>query len=256
MKFPADLEKNKRERDFFMKTMTEQNESMTILLTGSMIQNHPGLLSTGVQAMRERLSDYLCAISLWLEQPEIDHVVYCDASKRKIPEEIFESPKFESLAVDLKEICLHRGKGMGEAKSMEYAMNNSRFLGRNFFKCTGRLFVKNFSEILQTITPMQPYFYLRKDHKIQWVDTRFFWMNRDAYETAVKPFLEKLNDFEGRIAEFIYYYHAQEYWEFPQPIFVGRIGHSGQIYDEDYSREMRDHAARLMEKIKISAWME
>jgi hypothetical protein len=232
--------------------MSKQNEPITILLTGSVIQNHPGILSTGIQNSWERLSDYLCAIPLWLAEPEIEHVIYCDAGGFKIPEEIFESPKFESLELDLKEICRKRGKGTGEAMSMEYAMQHSRLLGKNFFKCTGRLFVKNFSEILQTMTPIQPYFYLCKDHKVQWGDTRFYWMNRDCYEESLQPFLDRMNDFEGRIAEFIYYYHAQEYRQLPQPVYIGRSGHTGQIYAEYFSDEVHANAVRLMKKLNPS----
>jgi len=109
------------------------NQPVTVLLTGSVWQNYPLLDKTGIQNPVERLKDYLCAIPYWLSLSEVDHVVYCDASGFKIPEEIFDSPKFESLAFDLKEACLEKGKSYAEMVSLECAMQHSRFLTRNFF---------------------------------------------------------------------------------------------------------------------------
>jgi len=224
----------------------------TILLTGSVIQSHPGITSTGVQDTKERLLDYLCAIPHWLAQPEIDHVIYCDAGGFQMPDDLFENPKFESLCVDLTQLCIERGKGSAETASMEYAMEHSRFLGKDFFKCTGRLFVKNFAEILKEISPIKPCFYLGKNHAVQWADTRFFWLNRDSYLLAVKPYLDKMNDFEGRIAEFIYYYHGQEYRQLPIPVFMGRSGHSGAFYEDYFSEKSREDARQLIKRIDCS----
>ena len=236
-----------------MHTQINPNIPTTILLTGAVIQSHPGLAPTGLQDTKERLLDYLCAIPLWLAQPEINHVVYCDAGGFQIPDSLFENPKFEALSIDLTQLCKERGKGSAETASIEHAMKHSRFLGKDFFKCTGRLFVKNFSEILKEIMPIQPYFYLSKNHAIQWADTRFFWIDRYCYELALKPFLDKMNDFEGRIAEFIYYYHGQEYRQLPTPTFMGRSGHSGVHYEDFYSDEAREHAKKLMEQMDCSS---
>ena len=225
-----------------MHTQIHYNTPTTVLLTGSVIQSHPGIAPSGLQDTKERLMDYLCAIPLWLAQPDIDHVVYCDAGGFQIPDGIFENPKFESLSIDLTQLCKDRGKGSAETASIEHAMEHSRFLGNDFFKCTGRLFVKNFSEILNEITPIQPYFYLSKNHAIQWADTRLFWIDRHCFFTALKPFLDKMNDHQGRIAEFIYYYHGQEYRQLPIPVFMGRSGHSGAIYEDFYSLESRERA--------------
>jgi len=233
-----------------MTIQVKRNIPLTVLLSGSVIQNHPGLLPTGIQDSRQRLFDYLCAIPLWLAQPEVDHVVYCDAGGFSFPKGIFESPKFESLTVDLKELCHKRGKDAAESMSMDYAINECSLLKDGFFKCTGRLFVRNFSEIVQSIVPIEPCFYISKDHAVTWADTRFFWMDIPRYHSAIKPHLDKMNDFEGRIAEFIYYYHGQEYRPLPTPVYIGRSGHTGQYYDEDYSESVKSKANELLRQIE------
>lgn len=51
------------------------------------------------------------------------------------------------------EMILSRGKGYGEGALIEFAVENSKFLKEadNFFKCTGKMYCRNFSEIFHMI---------------------------------------------------------------------------------------------------------
>jgi len=220
----------------------------SIVLSGSVIQSYRGVLSTGVNDPRERLCDYLCAIPLWLERPELDHVVYCDASGFRIPEEIFENDKFESLSLDLRKLTLERGKGPSESRTLQYVIETSPYLSENFYKCTGRLFVKNFGEIHSQIDHAAEFYVIQKTEGFHWADTRFYWLNRNYYRKQIQPHLEENNDYAWVNTEHIHYRYCSQWISMPGVSFVGRSGHDGAFYDEDFSIESREWAWNLMQR--------
>ena len=231
--------------------LTNMNNSQkhTVLLTGSVKQNYTWLEPQGLWRSEERLFEYLCAIGSWLQQPEIEAVVYIDASGFKIQESLFDSPKLETFAIDLTEVVYSRGKGPAETESLLYAMRESRFLGRNFWKCTGRLFVRNFTDILKEIEPLEPKCYMRVIHEERWSDTRFFYINRDQFETVIQPHVKEMFDYEHRISEYLYFKYLKDYRELPTPIFIGRSGQTGKLYDSNYPQEIQEIAQRQFAQI-------
>ena len=210
-----------------------------VLLTGSVKQNSPFVGSEGVQDSQERLLDYLCAIEMWLSLPEISVVVYCDASGYRLPESLFENAKLETLAIDLNESCRLRGKGFAETYSIQHAIRHSRLLPRDFFKCTGRLFVMNFTEIWNAIHPVEPYFYLDVNSDYRWTDTKFFWFNRDEFESKLFPHVDDMNDDKYQCVEYVYYQRVQEYRRIPKTFFIGRSANDGRFFEKDYSEEIK-----------------
>ncbi len=221
----------------------------TILLTGSVTQNYSELASSGVWDPQERLLDYLCAIQCWLKQPDVGAVVYVDSSGFQLPEELFNNPRLETLSIDLTEYCRHKGKGPAEMQSMIYAMEKSRLLDRDFFKCTGRLFVDNFSQILHSVNLDKPSYYLRFHENVRWCDTRFYWFHRNVFDSEIHPFLERMNDYEHTNTEHVHYDHLKTREELPQPAYVGRYGHDGTLYEKDYSEEIKANARKLLSLI-------
>ena len=222
--------------------------TMSIVLTGSVIQSYRGVMKTGLNNPRERLSDYLCAIPLWLECPEIDHVVYCDASGIRIPEEIFENDKFESLSIDLHALTWERGKGPSESRTLEYVMETSPYLSENFYKCTGRLFVPNFGDIHSKIDHFSEYYVIHKTPSREWADTRFYWLNRNYYREHIRPHLGENNDYAVVNIEHVHFRYCQQWNPMPMVSFIGRSGHDGTFYDEDFTLESRKRAMGLMEQ--------
>jgi len=222
--------------------------SMSIVLTGSVVQCYRNLERTGLQDPGERLTDYLCAISRWLKQPEIDHVLYCDAGPFLIPEEIFDNKKLESMRIDLRSVAYQLGKGPAESKTLEHVMNSSTRLRENFFKCTGRLFVKNFTEIVRKINFDAKLMAISMNQDYRWADTRFFWLDRTHYRNVIHPNTDLCDDYQKCHIERLYHYFLWQYQDLPPPVVVGRFGHTGELYDEDYSPEEKENARNLINR--------
>jgi len=227
-------------------------DTTSVFLTGSMTQNYGCVESSGVHDPLERLKDYLCAITLWLKQPVVEHLIFCDASGFLIPEGIFGDSRFQSMAIDLEELARNCGKGIAESRTIEYAMMNNRRLGRLFYKCTGRLFIANFSEIHDRVKLIHQGICISLDLQAGEADTRFFRMDQESYDRCLLPHTGEIYDYGGPSIEQIYYHHCNEYHPLPKTVYVGRSGHSGRLYDEDYPQEIKDTAGRLMKKIDLS----
>ena len=229
-------------------TTIDTPKKMSVVLTGSVIQSYRGVLNTGLNDPRERLCDYLCAIPLWLERPELDHVVYCDASGVRIPEELFENDKFESLSIDLRALALDKGKGPSESRTLEYVMETSPYLSESFYKCTGRLFVRNFGEIHAKIDHSSELYTISKNDSTGEVDTRFYWLNRNYYRDHIQPHLEENDDYLFVNIEHVYYRCCRHWNPMPNLEVVGRHGHDGTFYEGDFSPESKKRARSLMER--------
>ena len=225
----------------------------TVLLTGSVTQNYSKLEPSGVWNPRERLLDYLCAIQCWLKQPDVGAVVYVDSSGIRLPDELFHDPRLEILSVDLVEYCRQKGKGPAEMQSMVYAMENSRLLERDFFKCTGRLFVDNFSMILRSLDLEKPSYYLRFWENACWCDTRFYWLHRDVFDLEIHSVLGRMNDYKQVITEYFHCDYLKTREEFPKPVYIGRHGHDGTRYEKDYDDITRSNASKLLSQIDLES---
>ena len=234
-----------------MNVAIHPQNTTSILLTGAVIQSHRHLEKNGIQNPFERLTDYLCAISRWLAQPEITHVVYCDASGILIPEMVFENKKFESLSADFRSTTLTYGKGPSESRTIEYVMSHSSRLSGNFYKCTGRLFVRNFASIHHGLDQTQGGFVIRMNPQMQDADTRFFWFDRTEYFRSIRPHLHENFDYHGCILEHVYYRYCRRFTNMPEIELVGRSGHTGRVYLEDYSPEEKETAGELIRTYRL-----
>lgn len=110
-----------------------------------------------IKSETERLFEYLCSLIAWIKLTNIKTIVFCENSNisydfRPIIELAQnEGKKLEVLVFDGNNEAHQYGKGYGEGKIIEYAINNSKFLNDDvdFYKITGRIFVQNFSLIQQ-----------------------------------------------------------------------------------------------------------
>lgn len=223
-----------------------------ILLTGSVVQYCPALLKHGVWSPQERLVDYLCAIRLWLDHPNVRSVVYCDSGEFSIPETFFPGKRFESLSVNLIDLCVEKGRGAAECESIRYALEKSRLLGDRFFKCTGRLFVGNFDRIVPAVRSNGRFLYLNKCDRLKGADSRFYGINRKYFLADVLPLVSKMHDYSGEIVEKVFYEHVHRYCLFPLAFIVGRSGYSGAQYNEYFSSSLIEESKLLVAKIMPS----
>jgi hypothetical protein len=115
---------------------------------------------------QERLFQYLCSLVAWIKLTKIKTIVFCENSSTsydfseicKFAED--NGKKLEILILDANQKSFRQGKGYGEGKILEYAINNSQYLKNetNFYKITGRLFVSGFDEVQETHATLQNVF--------------------------------------------------------------------------------------------------
>lgn len=153
----------------------------------------------------------------------------------------------KQMGVDVEQISYYqnedliksKGKGYGEGELLKFAIENSIFLKSesNFFKCTGKVYCRNFETILQMIKQnnVQNIFWrhLGEGDSLQpWADMRFFYTTKIFCKEILIPAYLKSDD---RIA-------AAEYFCFNalneklstakalRPLLSGFAGGTGKQY--------------------------
>lgn len=94
------------------------------------------------------------------------------------------------------ELVVARGKGYGEGALIKFALHNSKLLQESdsFFKCTGKVYCRNFSDILQMIRNNNIKNIFWRDVLDQKVDARFFYVSRDFAQKHLVPTYERIED--------------------------------------------------------------
>jgi hypothetical protein len=98
------------------------------------------------------------ALYFWIAQG-VEQIVLADATATNLLTEQEEAQidesetRVEQINYQQSGDTITRGKGYGEGKLIEYAINNSELLAREeyFFKCTGKVYVRNFPVIAAAI---------------------------------------------------------------------------------------------------------
>lgn len=104
---------------------------------------------------KERLFEYLCSLIAWIKLTSIKTIVFCENSNTDYNfDNIIELAESHEKTLEIlkfnEKSSQRYGKGYGEGKILEFAMFNSKYLNKNnvnFYKITGRGFIKNFEEI-------------------------------------------------------------------------------------------------------------
>jgi hypothetical protein len=139
-----------------------------------------------------------------------------------------------------KDLVVKKGKGYGEGKLIEYAINHSELLSRvdHFFKCTGKVYVRNFPAVHSAVnrnnlsnlfwrfmgdgTWLQP-----------WTDCRFYYTSRSFATNHLLPAYFASNDTTGDICEHRVYEVVERNLK-PgkalRPLVTGYAGATGEPY--------------------------
>ena len=144
------------------------------------------------------------------------------------------------------ELVKTKGKGYGEGALIKFALHTSLFLQScsNFFKCTGKVYCRNFGEIQKVIQQnnLRNMFW-REAHYSGALDSRFFYTSKDFCENFVLPAYENVDDKAGIMAEYCIQQVAQEHLK-PgtslRPILSGFSGSVNKPY-MDSSLGLFDH---------------
>lgn len=114
-----------------------------------------GMGNTILQNPNIRKSQYLEAIDFYLKETEYN-IVFCENTGTNIFDEIQSKVKFsrlEYITFNGNDYDKQRGKGYGEAKIIQYAIRNSKYLQRcnSIIKITGRVKILNMNELATII---------------------------------------------------------------------------------------------------------
>ena len=101
---------------------------------------------------------------------------------------------------------IKKGKGYGEGSIIKHAIENSKILQRenSFFKCTGKIYCRNFIEIFQIIDTHNIKNIMWKQPLEQGgesIDSRFFYTSMEFCKDKILPAYEAISDREGIVAE-------------------------------------------------------
>lgn len=119
-----------------------------------------------------------------------DKIIICDSSNYRFNEEYIKSIEeeydttIECLSFDGDSIKVQKlGKGYGEGEIMSYIFRHSKLLvdEQYFFKLTGRLYVENIVNIVESVSCNCNYFNILTLRFFKAVDTRFYAIKKDDY---------------------------------------------------------------------------
>ena len=94
-------------------------------------------------------------------------------------------------------LVLQKGKGYGEGALIKYALQKSQLLQyeSNFFKCTGKVYCRNFVEIFNLIQANNiKNIFWRDALKNFIIDTRFFYVSKEFCYSILLPVFETIDD--------------------------------------------------------------
>lgn len=124
-----------------------------LLMTGSIT---PGKTrDVAIQNSDDRLFQYITSLLAWIELTDVKNIVFCENTNCKydfsnlVEIALKKGKNLEVLIFNGNVKAQKYGKGYGEGEIVKHAILNSKYLNEetNFYKITGRLFIKNFNEI-------------------------------------------------------------------------------------------------------------
>lgn len=184
----------------------------TILLTGTIDTTIFNNTMTTLTDTKARLSQYCSAIDWWIRKSNFKNIVFIENSGYH-----FECEHFNKLAASFGknfeyllgtpyvEETIKYGKSYGEIKLINEAIEKSRYLNidESFFKCTGRLIIKNVNKIIKRKYNKNNIFTGIPTDK--WAFTWFFSVDKEFYSNYLYDAYTRVNDFQGTYMEHIYY---------------------------------------------------
>ena len=220
---------------------------MPALLITTAVSPPAGVHLLKMNAHLDRLLATKAAIYFWMLSG-VKKIVITDATDSVIlNDEDLSIAK--SLDVNIEQLkyqqnsdnILQRGKGFGEAKLLEFTFQESEILKSSsvFFKCTGKLFVNNFEEILKIINSnkINSLFWRWGDgiynFTHDYVDTRFYYSNKNIYLEKILPFLletdeRTTNNHERQAYKAVNQTHKTSAVQ--RPVIIGYGGGGGQLH--------------------------
>lgn len=143
------------------------------------------------------------AAALFWATSGVDKIVIADATGQTLLDEV-EVSMLAQIGVEVEqinymqnnELVIKNGKGYGEGALIRFALENSALLQKtnNFFKCTGKVYCRNFNEITQMINQNKIQNIFWRDIFDNSIDTRFFYTSIEFCEKFLISAYENIDD--------------------------------------------------------------
>lgn len=247
-----------------------------LLLTAT-IHVASGLVDSPIADPARRERDYLDGLRFYLAQHDVSKVVFVENSGANLERfrelGISRGRQLEVVSLDQNAFPAAFGKGYGEAQLIDRVLDESELLGTApaFIKATGRLVVRNFTELVSSTDPDCSGHFDVRDHAIydmlrirasgHHADTRFFVVHKALFDAHFRRLHETHTG--GTFSLEANYLGAirratHDGWRlrdrfFVEPIYVGTAGH-GKNYDgvrERAKRRVRNLTRRWLPELKI-----
>jgi hypothetical protein len=225
-----------------------------VLLTSSVVvMDH----SVALKSAADRVSFTLESVDKWLDiHPDL-RLVICDGSgydfrghvTSKHPGREVECLNF----VNDKGLIKQYGKGYGEGEIIKHALSRSAYLQDSawFAKCTGKLWVDNFLHCLSewnNLFMCKAFFsnvFSLKRTRFEYVDTRFYMANKDAYlkyfsNAHLNVGGERGASIEDRFKEVVLQNGLKHILFASPPAISGVGGEAGKYYNNSAIRQAKE----------------
>ena len=150
------------------------------------------------------------AAALFWAASGIEKIVIADATGQTLLDEA-EVLMLHQMGVEVEQIhylqdndlVIKKGKGYGEGALIQFAIQNSTLLQKvsNFFKCTGKVYCRNFLEIFNVIEQNNIQNIFWRDVVDNMIDTRFFYASKEFSEKFLIPSYETIDDKNNNASE-------------------------------------------------------
>lgn len=203
-----------------------------------------GVGNTVISNTHDRYREYKSSFELWIENPSVQNIVFCDNSG-------FDLSEFENIAANSSktvEVLSYfgqgfprlLGKGYGEICAFEYAVKNSELFTEADYviKVNGRYYLRNISAIVQQLKYGNTMVLGSFRHNLTWFDSRVFAFSPSFVINYLLKYKNKINDekgyyFEHALACATHEAMAQGHeWEMfsVTPAIEGKSGSNGRVY--------------------------
>lgn len=188
------------------------------------------------------------AIFFWVGQGP-KNIVVCDSTGSNVltSEEL---STIRRLGIGIEQIAfqqdtalvVERGKGFAEGKLIEFAVQNSELLNKSgyFFKCTGKMFCRNFARIWELIVKnnVGSMFWKLHTHSLpdrNLVDGRFFYTSIPDFNRLVLAAYNRATEYQILEYQLSLSFHSQmNVGTSLRPQLSGFCGGLGTQYEEQY----------------------
>ena len=183
-----------------------------ILLTGTIDPSVFNNTTVALTDVNTRLKQYEDSIKWWIEKTNFNKIVFVENSSYPFDFKFFErranciGKHFEYInGTPYYDETIKYGKSYGEVRLINDAVERSKLLSKetSFFKCTGRLKIKNVNRILkQHYANKNVFLAIRKD---KWVISYFFSVEKSFYKRVLSDSYLYVDDLNGQFLENVYY---------------------------------------------------